>query len=174
MNQPDIIGRLGSTHGVRGWLRIHSFTDVAKDIFSFSQHLLCKSEGQWQPVKITQWRVHRDAFLCHIEGVDSREDAQLWVGREIAIMPEHLPTLPSDEYYWRDLTGCRIKTEQGYDMGVVNHLMETGANDVLVVKANANDAFNMNERLLPFLPGEVIKTVDIANKSIIVDWDPNF
>ncbi len=174
MDQPEVIGRLGSTHGIKGWLRVHSFTQVAQDIFSFVNHWQCRYQGKWQPVKVLEWRAHGNGFLCSVQGVDTREGAELLVGRDIGILPDFLPTLPEGEYYWRDLTGCRVRTLAGYDMGVVRSLMETGSNDVLVVRAHTDDAMGVCERLVPFLPHQVIKRVDVRQQSIIVDWDPSF
>ena len=84
------------------------------------------------------------------------------------------PVLDDGEYYWKDLMDLKVVNEQGYDLGVVTDLMETGSNDVLVVKANRTDAFGKKERLIPFLTDSVIKTVDKAQGRIIVDWDPDF
>lgn len=70
--------------------------------------------------------------------------------------------------------GCQVVNLNGYQMGDVTELMETGSNDVLVVKAKLNDAYGMKERLIPFLDGQVIKKIDLANRSIEVDWDPDF
>ena len=78
------------------------------------------------------------------------------------------------EYYWRDLIGCAVVTTQGYQLGTVSELMETGSNDVLVVQANLNDAFGMKERLIPFIDEQVIKHIDITARLVEVDWDPGF
>ena len=70
--------------------------------------------------------------------------------------------------------GCKVVTVDGYEMGKVIDLMETGSNDVLVVKANLKDAFGVKERLIPFLDEQVIKKVDLTTGTIEVDWDPGF
>ena len=85
-----------------------------------------------------------------------------------------LPALEDDQFYWRELLGMKVVTEQGYDLGTVKELFETGANDVLLVKARINDAFGQKERMLPYLPEQVIKHVDKEAKTITVDWDPGF
>jgi 16S rRNA processing protein RimM len=79
-----------------------------------------------------------------------------------------------DDFYWRDLIGCQVKTDKGYDLGIVTEIMETGSNDVLVVKANSNDAFGQKERLIPFIEQQVISNVDITSKLITVNWQPDF
>ncbi|KAA1461413.1 ribosome maturation factor RimM, partial [Enterobacter hormaechei] len=87
---------------------------------------------------------------------------------------EQLPELDTGDYYWKDLIGCQVISTAGYNLGTVNDMMETGSNDVMVVKANLKDAFGVKERLIPFLDGQVIKKVDLATKTIEVDWDPGF
>ena len=103
-----------------------------------------------------------------------REEAQLLTNFEIAIDPAVLPELPEDEFYWRDLIGMQVVTDNGYDLGTVSDMLETGSNDVLVVKANLKDAFGQKERLIPFLEEQVIKLIDREAQRIEVDWDPGF
>jgi 16S rRNA processing protein RimM len=85
-----------------------------------------------------------------------------------------LPELPKDEFYWRDLIGMTVVNTDGYNMGVVDQLMATASNDVMVVKANSNDAFGRSERLIPFIQSQYIQKVDMENKSIVVDWPSDF
>jgi len=93
---------------------------------------------------------------------------------EISVDAAQLPELPQGEFYWRDLIGMSVVTDKGYDLGTVDDLMETGSNDVLVVKANKKDAFGQAERLIPFLTDSVIKEVKHDAREITVDWDPGF
>ena len=85
-----------------------------------------------------------------------------------------MPELPEGEFYWRDLIGMKVVTTKGYDLGEVTDIMETGANDVLVVKANRNDGFGKKERLIPYLFDQVIDSICKKTKQINVDWDPGF
>ncbi|CSA37579.1 16S rRNA-processing protein RimM [Vibrio cholerae] len=112
--------------------------------------------------------------MVKLQGLDVREDAHLLTNFEIAIDPASLPELSEDEFYWRELFGMQVVTTNGYDLGVVTDMMETGSNDVLVVKANLKDAFGQKERLIPFLEEQVIKVVDRQAQRIEVDWDPAF
>ncbi|MER2891372.1 ribosome maturation factor RimM, partial [Escherichia coli] len=82
--------------------------------------------------------------------------------------------LEEGDYYWKDLMGCQVVTTEGYSLGKVIDMMETGSNDVLVIKANLKDAFGIKERLVAFLDGQVIKKVDLTTQTIEVDWDPGF
>ena len=93
---------------------------------------------------------------------------------EISVDAAQLPELPQGEFDWRDLIGMSVVTDKGYNLGTVDDLMETGSNDVLVVKANKKDAFGQAERLIPFLTDSVIKEVKHDAREITVDWDPGF
>ncbi|MDP7592483.1 MAG: ribosome maturation factor RimM [Litorilituus sp.] len=175
MNHNDqiILGKVGAVYGIKGWLKIHSFTgepDAILDYFPWS----LKLGNNTQAVEITDWRKHNKGLIVKVDGIDDRDEAQAIVGSEILTNKNSLPDLPQGEFYWRDLIGMNVVTSKGYDLGTVSDMMETGANDVLVVKANLNDGFSKKERLIPYLFEEVIESVSIENKQICVDWDPGF
>ncbi|AEY00697.1 16S rRNA-processing protein RimM [Oceanimonas sp. GK1] len=173
MSEPVIVGRLGAVYGIKGWLKVNSFTEQPDGIFDYQPWLIKDGKG-WREIQVTGWKRHNKSLICKLADIDQREDAQALTGADIAVSAEALPSLPADEFYWRDLVGCRVSNTQGYDLGVVSQLMETGSNDVLVVKANANDAFGQRERLIPFLEQQVIKSVNIQDRIIEVEWDPDF
>jgi 16S rRNA processing protein RimM len=170
--EPIVIGKFGAVYGIKGWLKIHSYTDDPEGIFKYKP-LLMKLKGQFQSVNVADWKRHTNSFVGKIVGFDAREDAQTLVGLELFIDPSKLPQM-EENFYWRDLIGCQVNTGNGYSLGVVTDMMETGSNDVLVVKANSNDAFGQKERLVPFIEQQVISNVDITSKLIIVNWQPDF
>ena len=173
MDNPVVVGRLGAVYGIKGWLKVNSFTDNPESIFDYMPWLI-QQKGVWREIQLTGWKRHNNGLICKIEGIDTREDAQVLTGIDIAVLSDQLPTLPQGEYYWRDLIGCAVVTTKGYQLGSVSELMETGSNDVLVVQANLKDAFGMKERLIPFIDDQVIKHIDITARLIEVDWDPGF
>lgn len=172
-NNRIVMGKLGSTYGIRGWLKVFSYTDNAESIFDYSPWYL-KQKGKWVEYKVESWKRHGQGYVCKLAGLDVREDAQLMTNFEIAIDPASLPELSEDEFYWRELFGMQVFTTKGYDLGEVTDLLETGSNDVLVIKANLKDAFGQKERLVPYLEEQVIKKVDREARRIEVDWDPGF
>jgi 16S rRNA processing protein RimM len=173
-NQDSIVlGKVGSVYGIKGWVKIHSFTQDPQAIFDYQPWILYQGKKE-QTVEISEWRRHNNGLIAKFAGIDDRDSAQLVVSYEIKVDSEVLPELPEGEFYWRDLIGMRVMTIQGYDLGVVEDIMETGSNDVLVVKANPNDGFGKKDRLIPYLEEQVIKEVDSALKQINVDWDPGF
>ena len=167
------LGKVGAVYGIKGWLKIHSFTDEPEAILDYFPWSL-KLGNKIQTVEITDWRKHNKGLIVKVDGIDDRDIAQALVGSEIFIKETALPELPQGDFYWRDLIGMSVITTQGYDLGVVSEMMETGANDVLVVKANLNDGFGQKERLIPYLLEQVVESVSAENKQICVDWDPGF
>ncbi|CDL81391.1 ribosome maturation factor RimM [Xenorhabdus cabanillasii] len=170
---PIVLGKLGSAYGIRGWLRVFSSTEQAEDIFEYQPWFIQRA-GQWQHIELETWKCHNQDMIIKIKGVDDREAANLLTNCELVVDSSKLPELEAGDYYWKDLMGCQVINTAGYNLGTVQDMMETGSNDVMVIKANLKDAFGIKERLVPFLDGQVIKKVDLATKTIEVDWDPGF
>ncbi|MBW7984556.1 ribosome maturation factor RimM [Enterobacillus tribolii] len=168
-----VLGKLGSAYGIRGWLRVFSSTEEAESIFDY-QPWYIQQAGQWVQIELEGWKYHNQDMVIKIKGVDDRDAANALTNREIVVDESQLPELGEGDYYWRDLMGCKVVTVAGYELGKVTDMMETGSNDVMVVKANLKDAFGIKERLIPFLDGQVIKRVDLTAQLIEVDWDPGF
>ncbi|MCW9698882.1 MULTISPECIES: ribosome maturation factor RimM [unclassified Avibacterium] len=169
----EVVGKLGSTYGIRGWLRIYSSTEQAESIFDYQPWFL-KIKGQWQATELESWKHHNHELIVKLKGINDREMAQTLANIEIGVDLSVFPQLEEGDYYWHDLIGCDVVNLQGYKMGKVAEMMETGSNDVLVVRANSKDAFGKQERLIPFLYGQVVKRVDLTTKTIDVEWDAGF
>ena len=167
------MGKLGSTYGIRGWLRVYSSTEYAESIFDYQPWFL-KIKGQWQPTELESWKHHNHELIAKLKNVNDRETAQSLANVEIGVDLSVFPQLEEGDYYWHDLIGCNVVNLEGYAMGTVTEMMETGSNDVLVVRANSKDAFGKQERLIPFLYEQVVKRVDLTTKVIEVDWDAGF
>ena len=165
-----VVGKIGAPYGVKGWVKINSYTDESAGIFDYTPWIL--SDGK--SYLVDQWRRSGKALVAKIEGIESRDDAERIKNADISIQEAQLPALEGDDFYWRDLIGMQVETLEGYGLGTVKELFETGANDVMLVKARSNDAFGQKERMLPFIRESVIKSVDMQAKTITVDWDPGF
>lgn len=168
-----IVGKLGSSYGIRGWLRVFSFTEEPDSLFDYKPWYIQRA-GKWQEVEVESFKPHNQDTIVKLKGIDDRDDANLLTNFEIYVNAQDLPDLDEGDFYWKDLIGCKVVTINGYDLGQVSDLMETGSNDVLVVKANLKDAFGAKERLIPFVEEQFIKQVDLSAKQITVDWDPAF
>lgn len=172
LGDKTVLGRISSVYGVKGWVKIYSHTDPMENILTYSPWLL-KIKGEWKPVEVEASKRHGKGLIAKLAGVDDREIARTYNGIEIAVESERLPDLEEGEFYWSQLENLKVYTESGVLLGKVSHLMETGANDVLVVKGNA-ESIDRNERLIPYLPDQVIKEIDLETGTIRVDWDPEF
>jgi len=161
------LGRVTGAHGVRGWVKLHSETQPRDNIIHYRTWLLGLG-GQWTPREVEAGRAQGKGVVAKLVGCDDRDAAEALKGAEIAVRRSQLAAdLAPGEYYWTDLEGLRVVTVDGVDLGTVDHLFETGANDVMVVKGE-------RERLVPFVVDQVVRGVDLADGVIRVDWDPEF
>ena len=158
-----IIGKIGAPHGIRGWLKIQSYTENKDQIFSYQPWYLFQQDIE-QVCIVEQTRLQHDTLFAKLKGIETPEAARLLTGKEIAIPREQLPTLKQNEYYWNDLIGLTVINQDGQPYGKVIYLMATGSNDVLVIK-------NTKEHAIPFIWDEVILSVDLIKKEIRVKWD---
>jgi 16S rRNA processing protein RimM len=171
--QPIVLGTIGSAYGIRGWLKVFSSTENAESIFDY-QPWLIQQLAQWQFIELEDWKHHSQDLIIKVKGIDDRDAASSLTHCEIIVDSEQLPSLEGDNYYWKDLMGCQVVTPSGYELGKVIDMIETGSNDVMVVKANLKDTFGIKKRLVPFLHGKVIKKIDLTARVIKADWNPGF
>ncbi|MEQ4581980.1 MAG: ribosome maturation factor RimM [Pantoea agglomerans] len=170
---PIVLGKMGAAYGIRGWLKVFSSTEDAESIFNYQPWFIQRA-GKWQQVELDGWKHHNQDLIIKVKGIEDRDAAAQLTNCEIQVDSTQLPSLEEGDYYWKDLMGCQVVNLEGYEMGKVIDMMETGSNDVLVVKANLKDAFGAQERLIPFLDEQVIRKVDLSTGIIEVDWDPGF
>ncbi|MGJ0428314.1 ribosome maturation factor RimM [Methylobacter sp.] len=160
------VGRISGVFGVKGWLKVFSFTDPRENILSYSPWLL-KKGGEIKQLDVIDGALHGKAVIAQLDDIIDRDQAAGFVGWDIFITHNQLPETTEGEYYWSDLVGLKVETVEGVQLGVVDSLLETGANDVLVVQGE-------RERAIPFLQGETIINIDLDAGTMIVDWDPEF
>jgi 16S rRNA processing protein RimM len=165
------VGRITGCFGVQGWLRIHSFTEPMENFLSYGQWHI-KRQGGFEAVEFDRGKRQGKGLVAHMVGVDDRTLAESLKGLVVAIPEGALPQLEDGDYYWRDLKGLRVWCQNGNEkvlLGEVDYLLETGANDVLVVKA-CDGSFDERERLIPYLLGDTVIRIDIQESVIEVDW----
>lgn len=168
-----IVGRVSAAHGIKGWVKIVSFTDPKENIFSYGPWYLKGPDG-WQAVKLTNGRPQGKGLVARIDACDDRNVAEATqVGRDIAVPRSALPPAGEDEYYWRDLIGLQVKLPDGRALGVIRRMLETGANDVMVVQGEVG-SLDRKERLVPWILDQVVLRVDLSAGLVEVDWDPDF
>ena len=167
-----VVGRIGKTHGVKGWVRLRSWTSPAENILEFAQ-LLVATENGFERLRIDHSRWQGDNLLAHFEGYDEPELAKRLSGCEVSVETSELAELEAGEYYWHQLQGLRVINLAGENFGRVDHLLETGANDVLVVEPEAG-SIDDRRRLIPFVWERVVRKVDLEAGTIEVDWGADF
>ena len=164
--QRVVLGKVGAVFGVRGWVKLWSFTDPIENLLEYREFELGQ-EGRWRAARLAEGRKQGKGLAARFEGVEDRDAAAALVGAELAVPRSRLPAPAAGEYYWADLVGLEVVNRDGVRLGRLEQMMATGANDVMVVKGE-------RERLLPFLPGRFVDEVDLEGGRIIVDWDPEF
>jgi 16S rRNA processing protein RimM len=157
-----VVGRISGIFGVRGEVRVESFTEPREQLLELSPWYLERCE-HWEEVAVLSGRTHGKGLVARLAGFAEREQVRAWIGRDVAVRREQLPATSPGQYYWADLLGLSVVNSQGDMLGRVSSLMETGANDVLVVQG-------AGERLIPFVPGRVVRAVDLEGGIIEVDW----
>lgn len=161
-----VIGRFGRPHGIKGFVRVHSFTDPSDNILRYSDwHVFLNK--QWQPVKLLAIEVHNKTIIAQIEGYPERELVASLTNADIAIQESQLAILEAGEYYWHQLIGMNVINQTGDSFGTVIEIMPTGSNDVLVVQGD-------RRHLIPYLPGQYVIDINENQKVITVDWDVDF
>lgn len=166
------IGHVHTAYGIKGWVWVMSRTEPIANIFEYGPWYLDRA-GTLSAVELAGKRAQGKGLVAQFAGCEDRNAADLLVGAGIWVPKSSLPSLDEDEYYWSELIDMQVITEQGVLLGQVHAMMETGANDVIVVRA-CEGSIDAEERLLPWLPGRVIRFVDRNQRRITVDWDPDF
>lgn len=161
------VGRIAGLYGVRGWVKVYSHTQPRDNILSYTTWYL-RQGGEWRPFQLEDGRVHGKGIVAKLQGYDDRDAATTLMKSLVAIRREQLAPAVPGEYYWADLQGLTVRNLDNVELGKVSHLLETGANDVLVVHEGTT------ERLIPFVTGEYVTSIDLEQGTITVDWDPDF
>ena len=166
-----VVGKIFSVHGVRGEVKVYSFTDPIENLLSYRNWTL-RRDGSVKQVELVSGRSTQKDLVAKLKGLDDREEARLLSGYEICISRSLLPNLTNGEYYWYQLVGLKVIDQLGQLFGKIDHLLETGANDVMVVKPCAG-SLDDRERLLPYTE-QCVLAIDLGAGEMRVDWDADF
>jgi 16S rRNA processing protein RimM len=161
-----IVGRINGLYGVHGWVKVFSYTSPITNILNYSPWQLCQ-QGQWQTLSICEKKAHGKGIIARFESIHDRDEAARLLDVDIAIWQSQLSPAAEGEYYWTDLMGLTVINRDNVTLGQVEHLLETGVHDILVVKGE-------RERLIPFVFEHIIFEVDLTQRVIRVDWDADF
>lgn len=162
------VGKISGAFGVKGWVKVFSFTEPRENILEYTPIYLSR-HGEWIEVKVSGGHLQGKGVVMGLANVTDRDQVQPLIGAELAIKKSQLKPASDDEFYWNDLTGLVVVNLNNETLGHVDHLLETGANDVLVVKDEAGE-----QRLIPFVMDEFVKQVDLNKGVIEVDWELDY
>ena len=157
------MGRISGLFGVQGWVKVYSYTEPREAVLNYDRWLLRRKDG-WQEATVAEGQRHGKTIIARIDGYVDREQAAGLVGADIGVPREAMPETERGQFYWSDLEGLRVVHRDGTELGKVAYLLETGANDVMVVQGE-------QERLIPFVLDTVILGVDLDKGEIEVDWE---
>jgi 16S rRNA processing protein RimM len=158
------LGHIAGAHGIQGWVRVYSHTEPREAISQYRPWLLGDDLRPCDPLEVHR---HGKAVIARLDGVEDRAQAEGLVGLHIGIDRDLLPETDEQQFYWADLVGLEVQTADGESLGVIEEMMATGANDVMVVRGE-------RERLIPFLLGRSVIKVDLEASLVTVDWDKTF
>ncbi|NND65086.1 MAG: ribosome maturation factor RimM [Gammaproteobacteria bacterium] len=161
------LGRVNGVFGLEGHIKVFSDTEQPENIFKFSPWLLSKS-GQTQSLNVLKGRKQGKGLVAKLAGIDNRDQAQALVGSDIQVARERLGNAEDKRYFWTDLEQLTVVNIAGSELGQVSEVMATGANDVLLAKSGEQ------ERLIPFVMDDIVKSVDLERGVITVDWDEDY
>jgi 16S rRNA processing protein RimM len=165
------MGRVIGPYGVQGWIKARTFTAAPNGLLAYRAWWLATSDDRWREFTVLEARVHADAMVARLEGLNRREEAAPWRGASIGVPRVSLPALAAGEVYWADLVGLSVINRSGVALGRVGSVLETGAHPVLRVTAGGRG--DDGERLIPLAPAYV-DAIDVAGGRIVVDWQPDY
>jgi len=159
-----LLGHIAGVHGIKGWVKIHSYTDPKDAIFEYQPWLLGEAQVA---TELVEGKVSGKYLLARLKGVNNRDDAAAVTGQKIEVGKDALPQLQDSEFYWADLVGLKVINQDGSALGSIVDMLATGANDVMVVSGD-------RERLIPFVMDLYVSQVNLEQGFVKVDWDPEF
>lgn len=162
-----VMGRVAGAQGIRGWVKLKTYTEHADSLADYPVWWLGNDEQPWREIKVESFELHSKGLTAKFTGCEDRTGAEKYKGLWVAVPRDSLPQQDTGEYYWSDLIGMEVVNVDGQRLGVVDHLLDTGANEVLCVQGESG------EMLIPFI-AQAIKHVDVGARVIQVDWAADY
>lgn len=163
IDDPVVVGRFNAAFGIKGWIKVQSFTDPPEQLFDYDPWFILLDKT-YHEIHCESCKPHQAHFAVSLKNCLDRNMAEILSRRDIIVSAAQLPVLEDHEFYWRDLIGLTVINQDGTVLGIIDHLFETGSNDVLVVKGD-------KERLIPYLLEDVIRRIDLQAGEMHVMWD---
>ena len=171
---PRSMGRLGATFGIKGYLKVQSYTEQPENLFDYSPWFIRRRGEDWREVQVETWKPHADGYIIKLHGVDVREEAALLTGSEIGIKRSSLPPASEDEVYLCDLEGCTVIGLNDVVLGVVSRVVDQGAAPLMEVSPSDYTKGKGPKRLIPFVKGPIVTALDLGAGKIWVEWGEDY
>lgn len=176
-----VVGRINAHYGVKGWLKVYSYTDPIENLLSYEQYFVRPEPKMgrvkpWLPLAIAEGKVHGKGLVIRLPECDTREASAEYIMYQIGVAADVMPALEAGDYYWHQLVKLQVVTSEQYGsvlLGKVSHFIETGSNDVMVVQS-CQGSVDKTERLIPYVPDQFVLEIDLEAQTLVVDWDPEF
>jgi len=162
-----VMGRVAGAQGILGWVKLKTYTEFADSLAEFPVWWLGDEQQPWREISVEKFALQSKGLIAKFPGCNDRNAAEKYKGLLVAVPRSSLPQQAEDEYYWADLIGLEVANLAGENLGRVDNLMDTGANQVLCVAGASGEV------LIPFIES-VIRQVDVAGKLIRVDWSADY
>ncbi|HEY4554210.1 MAG TPA: ribosome maturation factor RimM [Bacillaceae bacterium] len=158
------VGKIVNTHGIHGEVRVISRTDFPEERYApgNSLHLFLAGGQQPIPLVVKSHRKHKNFDLLSFEGFSNINDVEKWKNGVLKISEDQLTPLSEDEYYFHEIIGCHVFTDEGKELGTIREILTPGANDVWVVKGE-----DSKELLIPYIQ-DVVQEIDVDAKRIVI------
>ncbi|MDA0790295.1 MAG: ribosome maturation factor RimM [Proteobacteria bacterium] len=192
-----LIGRISAAHGIRGWVKVYSYTDPMEQIIDYSPWLLRRQRrvnGKTDPstssqrvseqekkqeqveerqVEVVEGRRQGKGVAVRLSGFEDRNEAETLIGLDIWVSRDRLPQLEPGEYYWHQLEDLVVVNGKGVTLGKVGAIMDTGGRDVLEVVPTPGSVDDQ-VRLIPYVPDQIVSEVNLQAGLLRVDWDADY
>ncbi len=173
-DEPLPMGRLGAVYGLKGQLKVISFTEQPENLFGYKPWFIRQRGGEWQEVEVEDYRPHGKGFVVKLKAVEVPEEARRLTGADIGIRRSSLPPAPPGLVYLRDLVGLQVIGIGGVSLGTVSSVVDHGASPILVVAPSDHPKAGEPERLIPFVRGPIVKEVSLDLGIIRVEWGEDY
>jgi 16S rRNA processing protein RimM len=162
-----VMGRIVAAQGLLGWVKVQAFTEHLDTLIDYDLWQVGNDSHPWREIKVQECKLHTKVLVAKLDGINDRTAAENCKGLLIAVPRSSLPKEGDDEYYWSDLIGLSVVNLEGEQLGVVDNMLDMGANDILCVRSDKG------EILIPFL-AHVVQQVSLDEKIIRVDWQADY
>ncbi|WP_343126426.1 ribosome maturation factor RimM [Buchnera aphidicola] len=168
MNKKILIGKFGKPYGVKGWIKLISYTTISKKILQYFPWYLISIKKKYVKSDIKMQQNYKKKIIILLKNIHNRTEIEFLNNQKIFINEKILPTLKYNQYYWKDLLNCQVYNNMNINIGIVTKILNNTIHDILVIKKIFKNS-SKKTILIPFIYPNYIKSVDILKKNIIIN-----